>query len=1078
MRKIISALLSVTILLSVCVFPINTMVASSAIYINFDDEDEDTFLPEVHYQSGGNYNVANMLLSEDFDNTTGAGKSMKAEGRTALNDRMKFMNIFTPEDIGTKYKISLWVYIPDLEGVELSFGVYGARGTANTAKQAATVTKIISKDTWTKVEFEYEHLDELNTQIGIEQKKGEIASTIYIDDIMVLPDGVNAPIPDGTQDGEEGEPATIPDEYKDIIEKFKSLGLCETFIENFNPETGVTRGAFASVMSEFAGDNVVISNSEKVYSDVLDSNEYADKIYTMTNLKYMQGFPDGTFKPNDVIYAVDALKVMCIFLGYDIYADAKGGYPSGYLITSSEIDLTDGVGVNMQSTLTSGDFLKLLDNFISIDILEQSQFGTTSKYKAEKGITILAKNLDIYCDNGRVNANFKTSIDSKAALSKTQIRIDNNLYNTVDTDAHDYLGYYVDYYYTNTNNTVPDLLYAYLPSDSYNEITINEEDKLDIRNGRLYYVDESKREKSVRIEFDADAIYNGVNTTYEDSLIEDLTDGFVKFLDADMDGTYETIFINDISYLVVESVSSSIDTIYFKYDKDPISSAADDAAVPYIIKDIYGDKVELNSLKEWYVLSVIKSADTDATEVTVVNNSVSGVIKSVKKSDDGLISEITIGEDTYKVTNTTKNLISDEKIETPAPGENVILYLNENGYVVTWRYNSVRSGMLGYIYDAGIEDTGTRRLCLEMVCDNGKFEKYELAEKVKFNGVSTKYKDIDVTQFYTNDNAVRQLVHFDINSEGYISELNTALDADNLEEGKLTQTCTAQSGYVKRGVINYFATPGNTSASTIYSIGDDVVAFKIPEDAEYAAKEEYYSVSKGDVTVIPTYPVVSDIYTFTGSYNLCDVIVYRSQAQKVVNVSTGIPTIITSISDVLYDDDEIYKQVTGINNGKEVSFLYEDLREGTPTATLSVGDIVLYSTDEKGFVRFKGAANALSSTNTSIRMLVNYNETSKDITTGYNFSSGSMSTISNTFAVYSISDGYIYLNPLADPGNTKPLQAYKYSDFTVYKFNKRTLEFEEVSAQEAETYERSTTGYSKAYIFIKGTKPNIMVLYW
>ena len=85
--------------------------------------------------------------------------------------------------------------------------------------------------------------------------------------------------------------------------------------------------------------------------------------------------------------------------------------------------------------------------------------------------------------------------------------------------------------------------------------------------------------------------------------------------------------------------------------------------------------------------------------------------------------------------------------------------------------------------------------------------------------------------------------------------------------------------------------------------------------------------------------------------------------------------------------------------------------------------------------------------------------------------------MSNTFAVYSVSDGYIYLNKLSDPGNEKPLQAYEYSGFTIYKFNKRTLEFENVSASEAETYETNSTSYSKAYVFIKGTKPNIMVLY-
>src|SRR5690606_18286304 len=59
----------------------------------------------------------------------------------------------------------------------------------------------------------------------------------------------------------------------------------------------------------------------------------------------VNGYPDGTFKPEGLVTQAEALTMLVRALGFRNYADANGGFPTGYLLAAQELGLTEGMGL-------------------------------------------------------------------------------------------------------------------------------------------------------------------------------------------------------------------------------------------------------------------------------------------------------------------------------------------------------------------------------------------------------------------------------------------------------------------------------------------------------------------------------------------------------------------------------------------------------------------------------------------------------------------------------------------------------------------------------------------------------------
>ena len=97
---------------------------------------------------------------------------------------------------------------------------------------------------------------------------------------------------------------------------------------NFNGNESVTRGQLAKIainMSEYEG-LVAWGSRISPFADVSFNDWAAPYISVVTNLDIMDGYMDGTFRPNEGVTYEQAISVMLKLLGYED-EDFLAGYP-------------------------------------------------------------------------------------------------------------------------------------------------------------------------------------------------------------------------------------------------------------------------------------------------------------------------------------------------------------------------------------------------------------------------------------------------------------------------------------------------------------------------------------------------------------------------------------------------------------------------------------------------------------------------------------------------------------------------------------------------------------------------------
>ena len=145
--------------------------------------------------------------------------------------------------------------------------------------------------------------------------------------------------------------ASIPSDVKDTKyeEAAQVLGALGIMIgdENgkFRPDDAIIRSEVTKVGVTLMGLlEVAESASHKTrYPDVADDHWATGFINVATDQKLVEGDDIGTFRPNAQIKYSEAIAIMIRALGYEPQAIAKGGFPSGYMVTANNIGLTKGV---------------------------------------------------------------------------------------------------------------------------------------------------------------------------------------------------------------------------------------------------------------------------------------------------------------------------------------------------------------------------------------------------------------------------------------------------------------------------------------------------------------------------------------------------------------------------------------------------------------------------------------------------------------------------------------------------------------------------------------------------------------
>lgn len=1062
--------------------------------INFDDW---TAIDNSKFMAGGAYSLAGLSLSNQYDHTSGKGNSLCIGNRSG-SGRLKLVDMFNAEGIGTTYNISAWVYTPKAASVMV--GVYSTVNTDYATAPLKSSGKVsVPANTWTQISFEYSHENEIITQLGFEPN----VDTTYIDDIVILPAGMELPTE------EELAMAKIPEEYREYVKLFNSLGLLENFIANFDATATMTREKFASVLADFLPNNVATS-ANTVFSDVPSTSPYSGAIKALTDIGVFKGDGEGKFNPSAEIAAEEVISALVSYLGYEVYTQSYGGYPSGYITTASKMGLLDGVSVTVGKPMTQAEMFKLITNFIKIDVLEETQFGDTTKYATVEGRTILSKNLDIYFAEGQVIGSPVTMLSTAAGVGINRVQIDDLVLKT-NENINDYLGYQVEYYYNKGVKNLPELLYI-APIEGLNDtITVLPADIADEDDSSkwYYYDSETGKKKFVRYDGSQNIIYNGVYKTFDRELLS-VEEGDIKFLDSDCDGVYETIFVNNIYYIVVSSVDKTNEIIYDKYDPlKKIDFDSSDESNSVRIFNASGKEISIDDLKEWDVLTVRKSTEAESVyELVMARKTVKGVVTGYKKDDDGRIKAIKIGEKYYEVSETFKNMFTtydeyDNMILEPELNRKVVLYLGELGTVVTYDTDTSIVGKLGYLLEVDIPEGSGAKMTMEILDQSKKINKYTIADKVYENGSTTAltYRQFKVKDTFYNPTTYepkRQLVMYDTNAEGEINKIwyFAGNSESGAEENQFYQTLVAASNsrvYYSGGTNRILYKGSNTGLQTKenWMLSNNVVVFVIPT-ATYADDHIYYSVS--NASNIPSSESGTSAfvgYSLTGDDRIIDVVIRQYNIGGVDEENGGGNTMfINDVTRGINDEDEEILIVTGLVDGAEKTIEVVNERSDSETHTLSAGDYITYSFNPNGKCVFTGSGYNGNGVVIYSNYLPTNNKTFgafKTTSSSYNYSVTQRGRTMRTYGIpYELKDGILQFHPYnmttKPTGSSLPenpnIQLVKPEVFkAIYVFDTTTNKFRTGTVDEIVTASLDPVNYTPIYMYAYENNYRVLIIY-
>lgn len=702
---------------------------------------------------------------------------------------------------------------------------------------------------------------------------------------------------------------------------------------NFRPEDAIIRSEVAKVGVAVMGLLGVAENSNHAtkYPDVV-SNHWANGfINVATDQGLVEGDDVGTFRPDQQIKYSEAVAILVRALGYEPQAESKGGYPSGYLVTASNIGLTKGVSATANQLISRGAVAQMAFNALTINLMEQTGFGSDVNYEVVDK-TLLKDYLDVTLVEGNVTAVGSSSIDGESNLEKDEIRIDDKIYKIGDADVRTVLGFYVDAYIFEDDKTGNETLLLARPVEGKNNVLKVTSDNIEsVENTESskvlnYWKDkeEDKKASKANISSDAKIMYNGKSGTFEDFKMID--SGNIALLDTDGNGVYDIVFVNETQNYVVEEVIESTYKIVDKYGLKTLVLDPEDDDLTFTL--VHGSQeIELGDLKEWDVITVTTSKDEEFIYGEVSTDSVTG---TVTETDD---EKVFINGEGYKV---AANYPGTIKLEDEGT-----FYLDAEKKIAAVDGETTVSSNYAYIADIGVSNGLDKVLDFKLFTKDGETLVISSGAKIKVNDQNnlTPEQALEAIKG-SRDSAKGQLITFEKNSDGKINRVNTYTTQSAIDEDKFTLNMQ-EEGVVYKSVSSKLI--GKTMS---VNITDDTVIFDIPATStdtdDYSIRKKSFFVNDDEYDVL--------VFNVTEDYNAKAVIVTNSTGQA--NEEDAI-AVVDKITTTKNKDGVNVEKLYAYQNGEAISLMTSEddilvKSKGAEKVSLQQGDIIQYKTNASG----------------------------------------------------------------------------------------------------------------------------------
>lgn len=208
--------------------------------------------------------------------------------------------------------------------------------------------------------------------------------------------------------------------YAEAVNALSALGAISGYEDGtFLPNNNITRAEVTTMVVAALNLTADAKNSGST-TQFADVNANAAWAAGYVNVGVAQGFISGMsateFAPSENVTYAQVLSMLTRILGYGEFAEARGGWPNGYLTAASTAGILSGVSAGANDAVTRAQVAQLIWNAVQAPILDITTFSTSStgsemqKMDGKNGRsfkTVLSDKFDAYVLNVIVKANSK-----------------------------------------------------------------------------------------------------------------------------------------------------------------------------------------------------------------------------------------------------------------------------------------------------------------------------------------------------------------------------------------------------------------------------------------------------------------------------------------------------------------------------------------------------------------------------------------------------------------------------------------------------------------------------------------------
>ena len=592
--------------------------------------------------------------------------------------------------------------------------------------------------------------------------------------------------------------------YKQEIGLLSAISVLAGYPDGtFHPNDGISRAEMAAIIVRISGLESTVISGETNFTDVPASHWASGYINIASSLGVINGDGDGTFRPDDKVKYNEAVKMLVCVLGYGVDADAKGGWPAGYLVVANELNVSDEV-INQAGEASRETVAKLVYNTIDVEYREKTGYGAEATLTTVDGRTLLSEKLKVNKITGTVTETRTTSLFGEGELKNNEVRIDTTKYFTGSTNIADKFGYPVIAYAkfdAKVDKEVSTIVYYEIDEEDLKIIEILNEDLLDADENKItIFEDEEKSTDKINyvVNDDTYIFLNNYIVSGDDSFtLSDLApvdgdpsfNGKITIIDKGDDEIADTIFVEMTKTLIASGITRTNGGFRLNtendgtYPKEGGKFDLEDEDIKInIIKD--GTPIKYTDIQKYDIISYSKAGNiyTFDVERTVVT----GVVEEITYVDGtSKIDEIIVDGKPYKMSTT----------QAPAPcsvGDTVTFRLDTYGKVA-YSSSSV-SGADNYAYLVGVGSSTVfdTVYSIEVITMDNERVVLDFAEKISFmyegkqneDNAGAPYKANQIDEELLEDyglidgsgNVVKQLVKLSKNADNEVTTIETAYD--------------------------------------------------------------------------------------------------------------------------------------------------------------------------------------------------------------------------------------------------------------------------------------------------------------